>query len=157
MSTPQVELLARVRERSGNVKRVQVQTAGNHVDLLVGREERHAWSPWLSVAIEQAAGGSRIRGRFGPHPSVWTLFMSIQMFLSFLALCALVGGAALWTLGHSPWPFFALPVVLALMVATYLGSQIGQRLGEDQMHVLHDALDQLVGHPTRERVETLPG
>lgn len=147
----QRELIQRVTRRLGAVEpRVHAIRADRHLELLVDESDRHFWSPWLSVDIESVEGGSQIRARFGPHPSLWTGIMSLHILLAFIALSGWVYGTALWTLGRTPWPLWAMPIAGLVMLGTYAGTLAGQRLGSDQMHVLHAALDELLGHSTWE-------
>ncbi|TPV95914.1 MAG: hypothetical protein B7733_07425 [Myxococcales bacterium FL481] len=130
---------------------VFVQVAGHHVELLMAQECRHYWSPWLSVTIDdlrtEDGAGSRVRGRYGPHPSVWTMLMSIHIALMFSAVCGLVYGVAQWTLGRDPFALIAIPIAGLLMLGVYMVSLAGQRLGASQMHTLRDALDKLLALP----------
>ena len=145
----QTELVARVRRRMERAEpRVHAVMADKHLELLVDPSDRHFWSPWLSVDIEAAEGGSAIRARFGPHPAVWTLFMTIYIALSFITLGAGIYALALWTLGHEPWPLWLVPLAFALMGGAYVATLIGQGMGSDQTYILQAALDDMLGHST---------
>lgn len=115
--------------------------SGNHLELLVDATERHFWSPWLSVDLLPDDDGTRIKCRYGPHPSLWTAIASLYAFLAFVALAGGVYGGTQLLLGHSPLGLLAMPIALFLAVGVYLGSQIGQRLGADQMQILDEFLD----------------
>lgn len=114
--------------------------SGNHAELLIDIGERHFWSPWLSVDLLPDAAGTRIKCRYGPHPSLWTAIASLYAFLAFVALAGAVFGGTQALLGHPPMGLLAIPVALVLAAALYIGSQIGQRLGADQMQILDDFL-----------------
>lgn len=145
----QADLITRVRENMRSAEpKVHAVMADRHLELLVDPSDRHFWSPWLSVDIEAAEGGSRVRARFGPHPAVWTLFMSIHILLSFIVLGSSLYAASLWTLGHEPWPLWFALLAMALMGVTYVATLIGQGMGSDQMYILHAALDDMLEHST---------
>ncbi len=129
---------------------VEVQVAGRHVELFVSEQRRRYWSPWLSVTLEPAGDGETlVRGRFGPHPAVWTLFMSVQMFLAFSFVFAAMAAVSLALARNgSTWPYAVMGGTFVGMWVMYLGSLLGQRLGHDQMEALHRALDDLLGVDT---------
>lgn len=147
----QQQLLARVRDGLHcSEPRVHAQMAHNTLELLVDETDRHYWSPWLSVIIDEHEDGSRVRGRFGPHPAVWTMFMSMHIFLVLSAMSGGILGFTHWLLGHTPWALIAVPICGVLMLGVYLASLIGQGAGADQMHVLRAALDCMLGEKTHE-------
>ena len=118
---------------------------GNHAELFVPDADRHVWSPWLSVTVENGArGGSLLRSRFGPHPAVWTLYMFLAFGLGFALLVAASWGYAQWAMEATPWALFGVPVILVLGVLLYAVSLVGQRLGAKQMEELRSTLEDLV-------------
>lgn len=149
-----VDVLAeRAKTRRGVVaSRAEVQVAGRHVELLVPEAARHYWSPWLSVTLEADGDhATLVRGRFGPHPAVWTFFMSVQMFLLFSFIFALMAAVSLLIVGDpARWPWIVVAVSFVGMFGMYLGSLLGQRLGHDQMEDLHRALDDLLDVTTHD-------
>lgn len=110
--------------------------SGPHLELLIDPAERHFWSPWLSVDLHPDPDGTRITCRYGPHPSLWTAIASLYALLAFTALAGAVFGGTQALIGHPPHALWALPLAALLAVALYIGSQIGQRLGADQMALL---------------------
>jgi hypothetical protein len=118
--------------------------------------ERTFWSPYLNLEVEDEPDGSAIRGRFSPHPNVWTMFMAVYILLALAALAGLSYGIVQLTLGQPPWGFIFVPVAVALFGFVYGATLIGQGLGAEQMHVMRtlidracvDALDAPVGLPT---------
>ncbi len=132
--------------------------SGNHLELLIDAAERHFWSPWLSVDILPSDDGTRIKCRYGPHPSLWTAIASLYAFLAFVALSGAVYGGTQALLGHSPTGLIAVPAALCLAFGLYIGSQIGQRLGADQMQILDDFLERaLADHPGERNAERAAG
>ncbi len=134
---PHGEVLAAVRAAVGRAGGpCHGVMSGNHLELLVDPAERHFWSPWLSVDLLPDPRGTRVKCRYGPHPSLWTAIASLYAVLAFAALAGAVFGGTQALIGHSASGLWALPISLGLAVALYAGSQIGQRLGADQMDVL---------------------
>ena len=104
----------------------------HHIELRVKPEEQHYWSPVLNITFDKADNGTIVRGRFGPEPKVWTLFMFFY-FLA-LAICFFSGMYALVQLkiNHTPWSFWVLGGGLTLLALIYVAAQIGQQKGHEQ-------------------------
>ncbi|MBW2161758.1 MAG: hypothetical protein JRH14_17640 [Deltaproteobacteria bacterium] len=119
--------------------------------------QRTFWSPYLNIEVEDEPDGSAIRGRFSPHPNVWTMFMAVYIFLAIVALGGITYGIVQLTLGQPPWALWIAPAAVAVFGFVYGATLIGQGLGAEQMYVMRslidrtcvDALDALVeGHAT---------
>ncbi len=134
--------------------------ARRHVELLICEEQRHFWSPWLSVELRShqeddlppdpaiPPDGCEIRGRFGPHPHVWTMFMFGYAVCIFAMCIGTTWGLSQWAIGDAPEAALVVPVAIVVAVALYVGSQVGQRLGADQIHALEDFLDGALANTT---------
>lgn len=107
----------------------------------VAERDRHFWSPQLHLALESAdPPGSFIRGRFSPHPTVWSGFLALYLAIAFSGIIGVIFGASQWTLGTPPTGFIAGPAAIFLTVIVYLAARIGRRLGRDQMTRLRQFL-----------------
>lgn len=142
VDSPHADTLAAMRAAVGRAAdgRCHGIMSGNHVELLIDMAERHFWSPWLSVDLLPDPDGTRVKCRYGPHPSLWTAIASLYAVLAFVALAGAVFGGTQALLGHGPVGLVAVPIAALLAAALYVGSQIGQRLGADQMQILDDFL-----------------
>jgi hypothetical protein len=138
-------VMARLRSRLRDCPRCTGVSVGRHAELFVPEPERRVWSPWLSVTAEAApAGGSRVLGRFAPHPHVWTLYMFLAFALGFALLVGITWGYAQWAMDRFPWALLSLPLGLGLGGALYVVSLVGQRLSHEQIEGLEAALRELV-------------
>ena len=108
-------------------------TTSQHAELYVPDAERHPWSPWLSIELEETPTGCRVRGRFSPHPHVWTLYMFGWFALAFAALVGSSWGYAQWATDARPWALISIPAAVVGASVLYAVSFIGQRLGAHQM------------------------
>jgi uncharacterized integral membrane protein len=117
------------------------QVFKKHAVVLMRDTERTFWSPYLNLEVEDEPDGSAIRGRFSPHPNVWTMFMGIYILLAIAALGGLSYGIVQLTLGHSPWAFWIVPASIALFGFVYGATLIGQGLGAQQMYVMRSLID----------------
>lgn len=133
------ELLA--SSADGGASGVGVRIARKHVDLAVADVDRKVYSPVLSLELEPHGEGTRLYGNFAPAPALWTFFLFLYAFLTFVAVVSLVGGGAQWMLQRPPWGLLGLPVAGALAGGVYLASQVGQSMGNRQMHCLTDFVD----------------
>ena len=117
----------------------------DQIELHVCTREKRFWSPTLNVLVLPVDGGSSLRGKFGPNPDVWTLFLACYAFVILSAVFGSFYGFAQWSLGATPYGFLSVPIALALLVSLYVAAGIGQRLGHDQIEVLEGFLLQCVG------------
>lgn len=115
-----------------------------HVELFIQPSFRHFWSPWLSAevhAIEGTADKALFRGRFGPHPAIWTGFAAGYAICLFSAIAALMYGFSQWMLDHTPWVLALIPVFALLAGSLYAAALFGRRLARDQISWMLRLLD----------------
>ena len=134
-----------IEERLGEPQgRFEGAVLKRHVNLTVAPTERHFWSPHLSIDVLAEGEGTTLRGRYAPHPSIWTGIMAAYGVLIMAAIAGAVYGTSQWILGWTPWALWALPVSAVVAAAIYASAGVGQKLAEDQMHDLHDFFDDCV-------------
>ena len=138
------KIMERVRERLPRCPHCTGVSIGRHAELFVPDAERRLWSPWLSVTADEWGEGSFLRGRFAPHPNVWTLYLFLAFGLGFALLVGTSWGYAQWATERTPWALASVPIVIVLGTLLYLASQVGQKLGGEQMEDLRDALEELI-------------
>ena len=139
-------VMAALRSRLHDCPGCTGVSVGRHAELFVPEAERRVWSPWLSVTAEAGdRGGSLVRGRFSPHPHVWTLYMFLAFAIGFALLVGITWGYAQWAMDERPWALASVPLGAAALAGLYGASLVGQRLGADQMDHLEAVLRELVG------------
>lgn len=106
------------------------------LSLVLRGEERHTFSPWLSLQAYPIGEKTRLRGHFGPHPNLWTLFIFIySVWVAVFVGGALYGSVQL-TLGQTPWGLWAAGgAILAQAVACGI-DLAGRAKGAKQMDTL---------------------
>jgi hypothetical protein len=119
--------------------------AKRHAWIHISDEERHFWSPTLDLSLEEVEDGTVLRGRFGPHPSVWTMFIFIYAALGVGSFLSAMYGVAQLTLDRPPWAFGASAGLAALIGFVYGAAFIGQGLGSEQIVQIRLFLDRAVG------------
>jgi hypothetical protein len=121
----------------------------NFIVMNIRLQERHFWSPQLSLSFEADEEDNSftvIRGLYGPNPTVWAFF-----FYGYAALAVLVTflgmyGFSLYSLGQDATILWALPVLAAAAVMLYVVAQFGQKIGAEQMFTLHHFFEDAIGH-----------
>lgn len=138
-------VMEKLRERLPECPNCTGVSVGRHAELFVPEEEQRVWSPWLSVTAEASeSNGAVVRGRFAPHPHIWTLYMFLSFGLGFGLLVGVTWGYAQWAMDQTPWALLSLPLGIVLGGALYLVSLAGQKLGHDQIEHLEEALIELL-------------
>jgi hypothetical protein len=138
--------------------------APGRIELHVHGDEQRIWSPQLIVDVVDV-GWTRdsapdalaarepteavLRCRFGPHPSVWTLYAAGYAFVMLLGFAGLCLGLAEWVLSRAPLGLLAVPAALVLAALLYGAALLGQGLGREQMErlrrFLEETLDERAG------------
>ncbi len=118
--------------------------AERRIELLPHRSTRHFWSPQLTIDVEDGAEGVRLRGRFGPHPHVWTLYVAMHAIGAMGTLGAVVFGVSQYLVGQTPWALVALPASPILAALVWALGFVGQGLGAEQMYRLRRFLEECI-------------
>ena len=122
------------------------QVFRKHAVVEMRDNKRTFWSPYLNLEVEDEPDGSAIRGRFSPHPNVWTMFMAVYILLALVALGGLSYGLVQYTLGQPPWSLLVAPAAIALFGFVYGATLIGQGLGAEQMYTMRSLVDRVSVH-----------
>lgn len=110
-------------------------------------EERHYWSPQLTLTLEELPDGNlKVRGLYGPKPSVWAIFFMSYAALGVLSMFAAVFGFSQVILEKPAPILWALPVIGAIALGLYLIAQAGQKFGAEQMFRIHHFYEQVIKH-----------
>lgn len=156
LPVPADEAILRIREGLATPGlRGSAMSAGRHAELLVDASEREVWSPRLSVRIEDAPGGSTLRGRFSPRPDVWTGFMFVYILVVFLIIFGATFGYVQQVSDETPWGYWAVPTGLLIIAGIHVASYVGQRLGANQMRELRGRLESVLSRQFE--AESAPG
>lgn len=143
--TPQQILELLGQQLADPSRPVQGQVVGRHVQLTVPSAARHLWSPYLDLEVETVPEGAQLRGLYGPHPSVWTLVVTLYAALAFVAFIGLMFGTAQWSIGQRPIGLWITAAAAVLALIVYVVALIGQRRADTQMRELQAFLDETLG------------
>ena len=137
------QVIDRFRRRLGNGEApVRGLIVDHHVTLKIPYESQHFWSPQLDLEVEEHPEGTLVRGLYGPHPSVWLMFVFFYAALGFIATIVAIIGFSQWNLGLSAGILWLLPVMGFILLMVWLSARAGQKLGREQMEELQAFLDQ---------------
>lgn len=117
----------------------------DHIIVCLHPPFRHFWSPWLHLEVQGDDAGTRIEGRFSPHPSVWSGFAFAYLALSVICFFSLVFASAQLLLGQVPWASGISLACVAIGAGLWWAAQLGQGLATAQMELLRAALDGALG------------
>lgn len=112
-----------------------------HFIIKIKKENQHYWSPQLNLILEEQSNCCLLRGRYEPHPNVWTLFILLYLAISILILFIGILGFTRINLGLEAKVLWLLPLLGAMALGMYLVSQIGQKLGAEETFDIHHFLE----------------
>jgi len=125
---------------------------GDHLTLTVRPQDRHFWSPWLTLAVRDDADApsdaSHVHARFNPHPSIWSAVIFSGLALLTISAIAAMWGVAQLIMGHSPLAWIVIPACFILAGALYWTSHIGQALADEQMNAIQQGVQDALNPPT---------
>lgn len=102
------------------------------VVVSIDENERHFWSPELSLDIEEKKDETEIRCTLGPRSSLWTMFATFYGFSVLAGVAGLILGFSQLTLGMNAWGFWLVPASVILIASAYGIAIAGQRLAYEQ-------------------------
>jgi hypothetical protein len=109
------------------------------------QDERHYWSPQLNLSFETVDDKTILRGLYGPHPAVWTMFVFFYALIAFITVVILIIGLSYWTLDKSMTILWFIPLLIIVFGSLYFVAYSGQKLGYNQMVTLHYFLEKSTG------------
>ena len=138
------EIRARVNAQIKGDPRLRGIALEQRIELAIGGDEHHFWSPQLVLQMHEAeGGGTQLEARFGPDPYVWALYLFAYGTMLVVTFWALIFGTVQWWLGQTPSALLVAPVLALLAGLVYGASFVGQGLGAEQMYFLRATLTRL--------------
>lgn len=113
--------------------------------LFLPIEHQHYWSPELNLSIENKDQGSLLSGLYGPKPAIWTMFVFFYFVIGFSIVVISVIGLSNIYLNKSGIILWLVPILILVFLSLYLVAYLGQKVGYDQMIILHQFLEASLG------------
>ncbi len=120
------------------------QVLPGHAVVQMRPDRRSMLSPFLNLESAVTDRGPVLRGRFSPHPNVWTGFMATYLALGMSGLLSAIYGISQWWLGDPAWGLLGVPASLAAIGFVYGAAVIGQGLTAAEMYELRALVDRAV-------------
>jgi hypothetical protein len=111
-------------------------SSSDRIELYLPNDRQHLWSPQLVVDVEARGATTSFRGRFGPHPHVWSLYVAIGAIIAFGNLIALCVALAQFTMNETPSAAVSVPITIVFLLGWYAIAMAGRGLGGGQMDEL---------------------
>lgn len=142
------EIITRTKEKlKDEYNGLHGQAMQDHITIRVDSDQRHYWSPQLSVLLQddQIEGKTLITGVYGPMPNVWSLFALVYLAIAVLFTFISIVGFSQRALGEEAYILYALPFLIIAAVTMYIVSQFGQKLGAPQTYRIHYFFEEVLG------------
>jgi hypothetical protein len=130
-----------LKSQNTEIKGIAMQ---DHITLRINQNERHFWSPQLSILLLPENNKTKVIGVYGPMPDVWLIFTFCYLALSVLSVFVAIVGFSQYSLGLESKILWLLPFFGGAMFLLYILSQFGQKLGAEQMFTLHHHFENIL-------------
>lgn len=126
--------------------RCEVKSFPGYISLHVLEKDSHFWSPRLSLSLEPEGNDTtRVNGTYGPNTNVWAAFLYGYLLVGSAGLFSGLLGACQFWLEMRPWGLGLFLVAVVVMAGMYVSAQLGQKIGAQQMFLLHQIYERAVG------------
>ena len=113
--------------------------------ITLPEDQRHYWSPQLSLSFEEEQDTTIVRGLFGPRPTVWGLFVFFYSVIGIGILIIATIGLSKLSLDKPADILWWVPVLTLIFLSLYLVSFFGQKVGRKQMITLYRFFEEATG------------
>jgi hypothetical protein len=120
------------------------QVLPRHAVLQLPPDRRTMLSPFLNLELADDDGRAVLKGRFSPHPNVWTGFVAVYGVLGMLGVLSAMYGLSEWWLNGPTVALLGVPLSIAAIAFVYGAAVIGQGLTADAMYDLRALVDRAV-------------
>ncbi|MEQ8364505.1 MAG: hypothetical protein RH948_16640 [Cyclobacteriaceae bacterium] len=120
------------------------QVHAQYATIYIPHKDQHYWSPQLTLSLEETESGSILRGLYGPRPVVWTMFIFFYSLIGVAILFIGVMGFSYLSIGKSTTMLWYIPILVVVFLSLWLVAHFGQKLGHDQMVILHTFIEKVV-------------
>lgn len=138
------EIKSRIKFAIDNHEKITGSLADSFIILKPKSEFSHYWSPQLTMMLEEEDGKTIIRGLYGPKQSVWLMFAFLYGVLAMVSIIITIWAAVEQYLIKETTLWYYLPIPFIIAFVIYLIAQFGQKLGAEQMFLLHYFISDII-------------
>ena len=141
------EALIAFEQKGKTCKEFTVSRVDHHVFIRIPKKEQHFWSPQLHLEIYDTDDSSpKLKGLFGPSPTVWTFFMFFHFIVATLFIAAGIWLYVNLSLGGDIiYPIVSMFFLFITWFVLYFAGRLGREAGKKEMQALYrfmkDTLD----------------
>lgn len=140
-SPEEISIMIDAHLTNHNPKRIRWRKVGDHIVFRTHPDDRHFWTPQLDISLEVLENNrTLLRCLIAPLPAVWTMYIFLYAVLGLGGLVALMAGFSQWSLDHTPWAFYFVPVSVLGSVIMIFFARFGQQLSREEMKLLKNTL-----------------
>lgn len=125
------------------------QVLDRHAVMQLPATGRTLLSPFLNLEVAERDGREVLKGRFSPHPNVWTGFLAAYLFLGMAGTVCGWYGLSQWMVDEPATMLLGVPGAVAAIAFVYGAAVIGQGLTADEMYDLRALVDRAVRDATQ--------
>ena len=118
-----------------------------YVSIYPNKEEKHYWSPHLSISLEASEiipEKTNISGLYGPSPEVWTMFVFFYAIIGLALVIITIIGFANRSVGESGAVLWMIPILLLAFISMFAVSYFGQKKGHKQVKELYQFMESIL-------------
>lgn len=142
-----VDLINRKLDGNTSVP-VEGKVFNTHGLFRITPEQQHYWSPQLNISFEETdEHRTIIRGMYGPHPSVWAVFLMGYALLGIGILAIALLGLVRMSLKLDSSILWILPFLVGGLVVLWFLAQTGQKVGVEQTFIIHHFFEEAIEEP----------
>lgn len=132
--------------KSDTNKKFTINIVDEHIWLGISKKQQKMYSPNLHLELEKKADNhTEINAKFGPDPSLWTLFMFLHFGLALLFITVFIIGYANYSLGKSyVFQLLAMSLIAMIWVGLYVFARVNRSRGNEQAQYLFDIASKIV-------------
>lgn len=144
VAEPIAEVAKRLEARLGETRGIEGRVRRQAMLLWIGADRRRWWSPCLDVNFEPHAEGTRISGRYCPHPKLMTAYAFAAILLTFLGIFAAAWAYVQHIMGELPQCLGGTAISAVVGASLFGLHRYGTARAASQMHELGVVLEAVV-------------
>ncbi len=139
LEIPSEKALKAFEEKGKTCKDFKISRIDHHVFIRIPKKDQHFWSPQLHLEIYNVDEQPKLKGLFGPNPTVWTFFM----FAHFIVVTSFIG-VGIWmyvnmSLGNDYlYAIIAMVLLFISWFVLYFAGRLGREAGKKEMYALYE-------------------